>query len=633
MEEYSIPKEKFTGTPEEIERQWYEKIYRGDKVKQLTFRAVLTGAILGSILSLTNIYIGLKSGWGFGVTLTACILSYSIWRCFQKMGLVKEPLSILENNCMQSTSSASGYSTGSTLVSAFAALVMINGEPMNTWLVLCWVFFMAILGVTMAIPMKRQMINIEQLAFPTGTASAETLCALHSSGGEKGMRAGIALGISALAAALNEFLMKGFSLFKEGMWSLQNIFDSCNHWFYCSLLNMNEQSAKVWELRTALFSWDPIFLAAGAITGTRISLSLLFGGTICWFIFIPWVQSIGLVEYDAGFRDLVQWSLWGGASCMVSAGILSFLLQWRSILNSFSSIKNIFSRTKKEESLIERLETPMSWFLIGQVVGFTALAILGHYTFGMSWWASALAVFMTFFLALVATRVTGETDITPTGAMGKVVQLTYGAITPPGPNSVNINIASANIAAGAALASADLLTDIKSGYLLGANPRKQFLAQFFGIFSGTIFSVLAFQMIAQNFEIGGNEFPAPGGQTWKAVAEAMGGGIENMHPIQLWSIGIGLGLGIILTLIMHFCPKTKNFLPAPTALGLSWTFGWYYSLLFALGALIVEFGKWKNKKFTEEFNFPIASGIIAGGSIMAVLIIFIQIIKNQLSGS
>ena len=147
MEEYSIPKEKFTGTPEEIERQWYEKIYRGDKVKQLTFRAVLTGAILGSILSLTNIYIGLKSGWGFGVTLTACILSYSIWRCFQKMGLVKEPLSILENNCMQSTSSASGYSTGSTLVSAFAALVMINGEPMNTWLVLCWVFFMAILGV------------------------------------------------------------------------------------------------------------------------------------------------------------------------------------------------------------------------------------------------------------------------------------------------------------------------------------------------------------------------------------------------------------------------------------------------------------------------------------------------------
>ena len=68
---------------------------------------------------------------------------------------IKKALSILENNCMQSTSSASGYSTGSTLVSAFAALVMINGEPMNTWLVLCWVFFMAILGVTMAIPMKR----------------------------------------------------------------------------------------------------------------------------------------------------------------------------------------------------------------------------------------------------------------------------------------------------------------------------------------------------------------------------------------------------------------------------------------------------------------------------------------------
>ena len=177
MEEFSIRKEKFTGTPEQIERQWYEQVYRGDAMRQLTVRAVLTGAILGSILSLTNLYIGLKSGWGFGVTLTACILSYTLWTAFQKMGWVKEPMTILENNCMQSTASSSGYSTGSTLVSAFAALVMIHGKSMDTWLMLCWVFFMAVLGVTMAIPMKRQMINVEQLAFPTGTAAAETLVA------------------------------------------------------------------------------------------------------------------------------------------------------------------------------------------------------------------------------------------------------------------------------------------------------------------------------------------------------------------------------------------------------------------------------------------------------------------------
>ncbi len=622
MAEHSIPKHKFEGTPEEIERQWYLQVYRGDGMKQLTVRAVVTGAVLGSILSLTNLYIGLTAGWGFGVTLTACILSFTLWTTFQKMGFVKEPMTILENNCMQSTASSSGYSTGSTLVSAFAALVMIHGETMNTGLVMGWVFFMAILGVTMAIPMKRQMINIEQLPFPTGLAAAETLQVLHSSGESKGLRAGIALMISAVIAGISEFLMSGMDLIREGMWSLGRMIDQFNNWVFSG-----EVLSGDWMARTVKLSWEPIFLAAGAITGTRISLSMLLGGTLCWCVFIPSVQEAGLVGLNAGYKDLVQWSLWGGTACMVSAGILSFALQWRSILSSFSSLKSIFGSKKEsqKESLIDKLEAPMSWFIWGQIVGFLGLAIMAHYTFQMSWWASALAVVMTFFLALVASRVTGETDITPTGAMGKVVQLTFGVVTP---GSVDLNITSANIASGAALASADLLTDIKSGYLLGANPRKQFLAQFLGIFSGTVFSVLGFQLMAQNVEIGGSDFPAPGGQTWRAVAEAMSGGLEQMHPVKLWSIAIGLAVGIVLTLIMHFYPRSKKYLPAPTALGLSWTFHWYYGLLFTLGALAVEFGKRKKKAFTEEFMFPIASGVIAGGALMAVFIIFAKIAKT-----
>jgi hypothetical protein len=67
----------FKGTPEEIERQWYELVYRGhgDSMAQFTWRAVLIGSCLGGVLSLTNLYIGLKAGWGFGVAITASILS------------------------------------------------------------------------------------------------------------------------------------------------------------------------------------------------------------------------------------------------------------------------------------------------------------------------------------------------------------------------------------------------------------------------------------------------------------------------------------------------------------------------------------------------------------------------------
>jgi hypothetical protein len=84
-----LPVAGFKGTPEEIERQWYEQVYRGrgDSMAQLTWRAVLIGSCLGGVLSLTNLYIGLKAGWGFGVAITASILSYAIWTSLLKVGL------------------------------------------------------------------------------------------------------------------------------------------------------------------------------------------------------------------------------------------------------------------------------------------------------------------------------------------------------------------------------------------------------------------------------------------------------------------------------------------------------------------------------------------------------------------
>src|SRR3977135_925968 len=91
------------GAPGEIERQWYEQVYtgRGDRMSQLTWRAVLMGSALGGVLSLTNLYIGLKAGWGFGVAITACILSYAIWTALHRARLVRTPRTILANNAMQ----------------------------------------------------------------------------------------------------------------------------------------------------------------------------------------------------------------------------------------------------------------------------------------------------------------------------------------------------------------------------------------------------------------------------------------------------------------------------------------------------------------------------------------------------
>ena len=92
-----LPVAGFKGTPEQIERQWYDAVYRGrgDSMAQLTWRAVLMGSALGAVLSLTNLYIGLKAGWGFGVAITASILSYAIWTSLLKVGIARAQMTIL----------------------------------------------------------------------------------------------------------------------------------------------------------------------------------------------------------------------------------------------------------------------------------------------------------------------------------------------------------------------------------------------------------------------------------------------------------------------------------------------------------------------------------------------------------
>jgi OPT family oligopeptide transporter len=614
-EEYELPVDGFKGTADEIERQWYEKCYvgRGDTVKQLTWRAVIMGWALGGVLSLTNIYIGLKAGWAFGVAITACILSYAIWTGFYRMRLARTQMTILENNCMQSTASAAGYSTGGTLISAFAAYILINNSTLPLSLMLAWVFFVAILGVTMAVPMKRQMINVEQLRFPSGIAAAETLRALHAKG-EKGIRAARALGIGGVLAALSAFLTDGLRLISPNLESLQ--ISSLVTRFNAATLGAS------WTGRTVAFAWDPIFIAAGMFVGMRVGVSMLVGSITCWMIFVPWLQThvpeaSGLV----GFRSLVQWTLWAGTACMVTSGILAVFFQWKSALRAFQGLGDmLMKRGERKRDDMAAIETPGSWFLLGQFVSLVALALLAHASFGMPYWQSLIAVLLTFALALVACRVTGETDTTPIGAMGKITQLTFGALSP---GNTTVNLMSANITAGAATSSADLLTDLKSGYLLGANPRKQFIAQFAGIFVGTIVTVFAFRVLVPDAaSIGTDQFPAPAAQTWKGVAEAMAQGLNTMHPVKIWCIVIGGLVGIILPVLSRMFPKQQKWIPSAAGVGLAWVFQWFYGLLFFLGALIGMGWQKRNAKHCEEYLFPVASGVVAGGALMGVILVF-----------
>jgi OPT family oligopeptide transporter len=685
--EYELPINGFTGTPDEIERQWFEKCYkgRGDSMLQLTARAVIMGSVLGGLLSVTNIYIGLKAGWGFGVSITACILSYAIWTMVRFIGghvvsrlagvvlvlaavgaaywvypaalggvarfelaapwpqaiagavslaLVAmaagvafgllwrqhTAMTILENNCMQTAASAAGYSTGGTLISAFAAYILLTNQTIPIHLLMGMVFFLAILGVTMAIPMKRQMINHEQLKFPSGVAAAETLKALYSSG-SRGIRSALALGVAGIVAMCSKLWLQLGDVRPE--WEKYQLGNAVT-W-------LNERVVgHVWMGRTVNLSWDLMFIAAGAITGMRVCVSMMIGAVTCWMVFVPILQHTvnvqtgqtflpAEIEPARAFPVAVQWTLWAGTGCMVTSGLLSFFLQWKSALKAFAGLGAMFGGKAPSGDAVQRemdsIETPAWWFVAGQVVGLVGLTWLTMVAFQMLWWQTTVAVLLSFVLAIVACRVTGETDTTPIGAMGKIMQLTFAGLAPG--NMVS-NLMAANVTAGSAGSSAALLTDLKSGYLLGAHPRKQFLAQFSGIFVGTIVTVLVFSVLVPNAQaIGTGNFPAPAALTWKAVAEALGKGIGSLHPLKVWSMAIGGALGVILPVLGMVVPKkAKPWIPSAAGLGLAWTFPFYNAFMFFVGAIIGWILEKKAPKTAEEYTFTVASGLIAGESLM-----------------
>lgn len=235
------------------------------------------GGFIGMAMSVSNLYTTLKLGWAFGVAITACVLSYAIWNTVVGLGLSKSRMTLLENNCMQSTASAAGYSTGGTIATAAGALLLITGDAGRMgWLPLTiWVFCVAILGVFLAIPMKRQMINQEQLPFPSGIAAAETLRSLYAKGDEAQKKARDL--IDAMIAGGMVGMGLSFGLIPA---SLE----------FQGALNSRRSTLPFSALGVA---YEPslLMLAAGAITGLRVCTSMMVGACINWFVLAPLIIS------------------------------------------------------------------------------------------------------------------------------------------------------------------------------------------------------------------------------------------------------------------------------------------------------------------------------------------------------
>ena len=656
-------------TPEEKDAFWLRHVYQGDRMPQLTVRSVFMGGILGMLMAASNLYTTLTIGWSFGVAVTACVMSFVIWNVIRALSLGKlSKMSILENNCMASTASAAGYSTGSTIATMFGALLVLkvipagqgaedvkNWDVSPIWAVVTFTLGTGLMGVFLAIPLKRQMINQEELRFPTGLATAATLRSLYSESRDAiqsayaliaGLTIGVIVGILNTGEGTLAFLDRAMDKVKSVAFDIR---------IPEALPVHGEGFFKVLGKQLPAFQFDNsvLLIGAGVLTRMRASLSMLAGSLILYLWVGPWLLAKDLVVAGTGWAKnaagewvydkaalvegtirnielnaggttlrLQVWSIWGGTAVMVMASLTAIALQWRTVLRAFSGIggggaagtSRIDEGTRRA---IDAIEVPTRWMVLGMVPVGLMMLFVQMVAFSIAWWTGLIAIGLTFFLALVAARATGETDTTPIGAMGKVMQLLFAVLQP---EQQVPNLAAAGISANSASSGSDLLTDLKSGYMLGANPRRQFLAQFFGVFFGTLAIVpVWFLMIPTKAHL--EKYAMPATQQWVAVAKLLTQGIDKLPESARWAILFGALVGVMLPLIEKLSPKAvRPYLPSAMGLGLSWVIPFSSAFGFAIGAVIGWVWELMHRKSADKLSVAVASGLIAGESLVKAVI-------------
>ena len=554
--------------------------------RQMTARAIVAGCLLGGFISCMNIYMGLKIGWSFGGSLIAAILGFAL---FMVMG---RSLSVLECNITQTSGSAAGtMASAAGLLAAIPAMGLLGYEiPMHG--LFLWSLSIAYLGVFFAVPLRRQMIDVDKLRFPTGTATAETILAMFAKAQEAVDKARALLWAGAAAGAftLATYFLPALEMPPADLFGIGAL-----------------AVAAAWGFR---FYLGPMLFGAGILIGPRVGASLALGAIVAWGILGPWVQANGwapgeVMSYTDGPRG---WLLWPGVAIMVSEALMSLALSWRTFLRTFQGGPLIGS----SETGADRI--PTTWWRNGLAVAAVGTVIAAWYLFEIPPHLTLVALVLSFGLAAVAVRSTGETDINPVGGMGKVTQLVYGGIAP---GSTSTNLMAAAITGAGASQAADMMQDLKTGKLLGASPRRQFVAQLWGLAAGVLFCIPAYLLVTSAYPLGGDQLPAPAAFSWKAMAELLTQGLDALPPNAVPAVAIGAVFGALLASLRKV-PKLAPYLPSGLAVGIAFIVQAFFSLVIFFGSLVLVIWQRVNPSQAKKLSFAVASGLVAGEGLFGI---------------
>ncbi len=579
----------------------YKPFIPADKVvPEITVTSIILGIILAVVFGAANAYLGLRVGMTISASIPAAVLSMGVIRFILRKD------SILENNMVQTIGSA-GESLAAGAIFTLPALFLwaeegkIDTPSMLTITLICLVG--GVLGILFMIPLRQALIVEEHgvLPFPEGKACSEVLMA----GEEGGSKAGAVfsgLGI----AALYKFLTDGLKI-----WPSEVGHDI--KFFKGSSLGMQVL---------------PALAGVGYICGPKISSYMFAGGTLSWFVLMPVIALFGadatIFPGTEVINTLSPGTLWGtyvryiGAGAVATGGVISLVKSFPMIVRTFKATMATFGKkSEKTATVLPRTQQDLPMpLVIGLVIALVLLIWLLP-TFPVNPLGALLVVIFGFFFAAVSSRMVGliGSSNNPVSGMAIATLLATTVLLKitgtAGTKGMVGAIAIGGIICVVAAIAGDTSQDLKTGFLVGATPKKQQVGEIIGVIASAISIGYVLDLLNRAWGFGGTEIPAPQGMMMKMIVE----GIMNAQlPWGLIFIGVFVAIVIEILGVPVMPVAVGMYLPFSLSAGImcGGVIRWF-----------VEKRTKKNEKFNKEAverGTLYTSGLIAGEGLMGILL-------------
>lgn len=590
----------------EKQLQEFKPYIPADKVMpEFTPTAIIIGIIMAIVFGAANAYIGLRVGMTISASIPAAVISMGIIR-----GIMKRE-SILENNMVQTIGSA-GESLAAGAIFTMPALFIWSQELGMAEPSLIRIVIIAlaggILGALLMLPLRKALIVNEHgvLPYPEGTACAEVLIA-GETGGAKAETVFKGLGIGSVF----KFITDGIKLFpSEIEWALPGY-------------------------KGAAIGMDtlPALLGVGFIVGPQISAYMLSGAVLGWLVLIPLITHLGQyipdIIYPAAvpLSELDYWGIWGnyiryiGAGAVAFGGILSLV---KSLPLIFRTFKEALGGLKSTAGSTSTLRTDEDMSIKGALIGVVAIVIfIGATDFIPVGIPGALIIaIFGFFFATVSARLVGLVGSSNNPVSGMTIatllitSIIFKAIGFDGEEGMIGALAVGSVICIIAAMAGDMSQDLKTGFLVGATPRKQQYGELIGAIASGLVIGLVLLLLNKAWGFGSQELPAPQATLMKLVIEGVMGG--NL-PWALVFAGVGIGIVVELLGIQILPFAVGLYLPI------------HLSTPIMVGGIIrgiLEKRKEEEGILKEKIEGGVlfSSGLIAGEGLIGILLAILAII-------